>query len=438
MRPILFMFVGFLCVSSCIANSSILNGLDISPSKNGVFVTKGECLINGKRIVVKNDTNLKVDFAEAVSIADEPTILSVCIPQDYWGGTRLKGPDGFDTNARDAYNPNTVVLRRKPYGKPLVINEDFRVSDDFGMLGLTEKAAALEGETLYVSYSYSLLRIDSVEVTQQGEVIIKKGKSDVSTPAAPPVIKQNLRLANIYIPYRSTSVEMDEIYPILESAEEAKTLSKPGLIPETMKKLKSGKKVKIVTWGDSVTAGGNASSVDAAYPMTFINMLKEKYPNAELENISVGASGSRNWLYPDKFYFNDKCDFNRIINAKPDLVTIEFVNDAPMTYEEFKFTYDDIMSRLKALNAECILITPHFTAPYLMPQTEMRGKENRPYVKWLREYAKEHNIALADASARWEHLWKEGIPYITLLDNSINHPNDYGHKMFAEELIKCF
>ena len=48
------------------------------------------------------------------------------------------------------------------------------------------------------------------------------------------------------------------------------------------------------------------------------------------------------------------------------------------------------------------------------------------------------SIALADAAARWGHLWKEGLPYLTLLHNTINHPDDRGHRLFAEELWKCF
>jgi hypothetical protein len=56
----------------------------------------------------------------------------------------------------------------------------------------------------------------------------------------------------------------------------------------------------------------------------------------------------------------------------------------------------------------------------------------------LRDYAAKHNLALADASARWEHLWREGLPYVTLLRNGINHPDDRGHAMFADELMKCF
>jgi hypothetical protein len=56
----------------------------------------------------------------------------------------------------------------------------------------------------------------------------------------------------------------------------------------------------------------------------------------------------------------------------------------------------------------------------------------------LRNIANEKKTGLADASRRWEHLTGEGLPYTTLLYNNINHPDDRGHLIFAEELMKFF
>jgi hypothetical protein len=47
----------------------------------------------------------------------------------------------------------------------------------------------------------------------------------------------------------------------------------------------------------------------------------------------------------------------------------------------------------------------------------------RPYVKALRQFAAESGIALAEGSLRYGRLWRQGIPYSTLMMNSINHPN---------------
>ena len=69
-------------------------------------------------------------------------------------------------------------------------------------------------------------------------------------------------------------------------------------------------------------------------------------------------------------------------------------------------------------------------------QTKRRQDANGRIVRFLT--GERYDYALADATARWEHLWKEGIPYVTLLRNGINHPDDRGHALFADELMGCF
>ena len=59
-------------------------------------------------------------------------------------------------------------------------------------------------------------------------------------------------------------------------------------------------------------------------------------------------------------------------------------------------------------------------------------------MEFLRKFAAEHQVALADVSRRWEHLEVEGIPYIALLHNGINHPDDRGHELFVKELLTFF
>jgi len=204
--------------------------------------------------------------------------------------------------------------------------------------------------------------------------------------------------------------------------------------------------VTIVCLGDSVTAGGNASKPETRYVDVFTAGLRERFPQAKIDvqNISAGGSNSRQWLFPEKFPYkglhgaNNPARFDRVIAAKPDLVTIEFVNDAGLNAKGVEDAYGEILKRLEPLGTEVILITPHFTMWKMMGFTSMRESEKRPYVLALRDFATHHHLGLADASARWEHLAKEGLPYLTLLDNTINHPDDRGHRLFAEELWKCF
>ena len=52
-------------------------------------------------------------------------------------------------------------------------------------------------------------------------------------------------------------------------------------------------------------------------------------------------------------------------------------------------------------------------------------------------FADRQGHALADAAARWRHLYREGIPYFALFANAYNHPNAFGHGLFVEEILRC-
>jgi lysophospholipase L1-like esterase len=135
-----------------------------------------------------------------------------------------------------------------------------------------------------------------------------------------------------------------------------------------------------------------------------------------------------------------KYDFKRdVLDPKPDLVTIEFVNDAFWKGDALKKHYTKIRELLQGNGSEIILITPHFVRPDWMGVTNIKFDDDpRPYVQGLREFARENRLPVADASLYWGHLWREGIPYMTLLGNSINHPDERGHRFFADALMGVF
>jgi hypothetical protein len=63
-------------------------------------------------------------------------------------------------------------------------------------------------------------------------------------------------------------------------------------------------------------------------------------------------------------------------------------------------------------------------------------EDPRPYVHFLRRFAAARGVALADAARRWGRLWRQGIPYTTLLLNAINHPDERGMRVFADSAIR--
>jgi len=425
--------------------TSGLRAVEITVEGGSVVVAAGKSEVLGQAVSVAQKTVLSVEAAPILEARDEALVLSVDKPAGFSDGTRLKAVKTHDVNARGALVKGSLEIRRSKGGDLLKEGDDYLVDSDWAHVGLGPKTQVTVKDTVYASYQYSKLRLDTVQVSAAGAVTLKKGEPHISVPVPPVADAGQVAVAHVFVSYSDTEAKADQIYPILESASQAVTGSTAGRIPKTLAKLKAGQPVKIVSWGDSVTGGGNASKPEFRYVDVFAAGLKTRFPQAQIDvqNISAGGSNSRQWLSPEQYPYGgltgdaNPARFENVINAKPDLVTIEFVNDAPLKPEQVEVSYNEILSRLPA-GTEVILITPHYTMWSMMGFSDMRGVEKRPYMLALREFATKKNIALADASARWEHLWKEGLPYLTLLDNTINHPDDRGHRLFAEELWKCF
>ena len=442
----LLLATSVMAVAAELRNPHVRNGLGLTAQGASVAVAVGECEIGGQRVKVAA-TILPVAAAPIVTATnDAPYLLSADKPEGFFKGTHLRGLNARDVNACGALITDSLEVRRASDGQVLKLGADYLLDPAWGHIGIGPQSCVTTNEPVTATYKYSLLRMDTIQVASEGKVSLKAGTPHISAPEPPVADAGCLALAHVFASYRDTTVSQDRIYVIAETPEQAVTGSTPGRIPKTLARLKSGAPVTIVCWGDSVTAGGNASVPEKRYVDVFEAGLRERFPQAQftVKNISVGGSRSLNWLHPDKFPFKNQvgtaspCQFQRVLDAKPGLVTIEFVNDAGLTPADVEKTYTEIMQRLQPLGAELLLITPHYTMLKSMGFQQMREPDRRPYVLALRKFSDQHHIALADASARWEHLWKEGLPYLTLLHNTINHPDDRGHRLFAEEMWKCF
>ena len=362
---------------------------------------------------------------------------------DRWrGGNHLKKiqfnqPLGGNTVYR-ALQPGSLVVFQGE--RKLEEGKDYVVDYPWGKFCLGPDPSVKAGDIVTVSYRYRHRRVDSLVKDEQGQERIVKGKPDLSVPVPPPIPEDAVLIANLFVDFDCDGTQ-PEVYPL--GAAPVRPSTTRDRIPRTLAKLRAGQEVVVACWGDSVTNGGNATPGND-YVSVFRRMLQAKFPKAKVRVLLIaeGGSNSLNWLYPEKHKFRDRsdiCTWNRIAKEEPDLVTLEFVNDAGLQGASFARIYGDILQRVTALDAELILITPHFTMPEMMKFDSVRNaRENRKYVSELEQFATEHNLGLADASARWENLESQGIPYITLLKNSINHPDDRGHLLFVEELMKNF
>jgi lysophospholipase L1-like esterase len=424
----------------------LLSGLCIADDQNDIAMPQTAIINASKTFVVENTgrdlCTMAVDSAQIIEVKGEKLQLSIQKPDSWKTGTKLSqiqtlGP-GKGITAIGSVDPNSIVVRFN--GMMLRRGQDYLLDTSWGVLGIGTQPRVTIDDVVEVDYRYSLRRVDSYVVDANGNHSVVKGVSDLTVPQPPILAASQKRVANIFVDYFSDG-KTAEVFPITQLHD--KTQTTISRIPKTLAKLQAGQEVKIVCWGDSVTEGGDASSPEKFYPAVFEQKLKEKFPKAliKVTTVAVGGSSSRQWLYPDEFKAPSRpedCRWDRVVQGSPDLVTIEFVNDAGFTAAEFERAYVDILKRCKIVGAEVIFITPHFTLPSWMGFSGLKEDENRPYVKMLKQFADIQKVAIADVSTRWENLHKHGIPYVTLLKNGVNHPDDRGHLIFAEELVKCF
>lgn len=414
-------------------NPSIISGLEISADGDLLTITPGVCRIDDRTVNVANATTIRVPRSRSVPVKEEEYVLSSDKPNAWISGTHLKGCLAAYTAMPDCLVPGSVVVKL-PDGTVMQRDKDYRLDEKWASLGRIEGGRIAKDAKVLVNYRIGLMRLDSIVVDGAGKISLLPGdsaKKDIAPPSTP---AGSLAIANIFMPAHSENVETWQIFPIIGPFAEPtneEIARRAALVPNTLAKLRAGQSVTIVTWGDSVTVGGDASTPARRFANLFITRLEDRFPKARITliNAGIGATATPGRLPALK---------KEVLDYHPDLVTIEFVNDMGLPDDLIRANYKSAFEQIRAAGAEIILITPHFTMPDMMSKQHPRGGETRRTVDVLREIAAQYHVALADTSLRWAHLDEQGIPYIALLDNGINHPDDRGHEMFVKDLMTFF
>lgn len=414
-----------------------------------VEVSPGTVRWGERAATVAAATRLTVRPAERVTVRDERYAeLPVFNAQaaGWLKGARLAGLVTQETTAAGMLDPATVRLKPdRREVQPFVLGQDYQLDPVWATIGRLPGGAIQAGQAVFADYAYSLSRLDRLVVNAAGAVLLKPGQPHLATPHPPPLAAEEIPLANVYVPGRLERLSDENLFPIeLAEATVAVPPGQPSVaelcLPRTLAKLRAGEPVTIVAWGDSVTAGGGVGGAQELwYQYRFLALLRERFPQAAITLHTAAWPGGNSRGYLDS-PAGSQYDFQRdVLDRKPDLVTIEFVNDAYLDEDRTQTHYAEILERLKPAEPEVILITPHFVRPDWMGVNTLKvDADPRPYVAGLRRFAAEHHLALADASRRWAHLWREGLPYLTLLANCINHPDERGHEIFAQVLMELF
>jgi acyl-CoA thioesterase I len=197
-------------------------------------------------------------------------------------------------------------------------------------------------------------------------------------------------------------------------------------VEKTRQDLESGCNVTIVAFGDSITAG---YCVRRSFPSIWKALLAEKYPEARVEMINSGICGDTSM---DGLARLDWA----ALSYEPDLVTINFgINDCVLGLglEEFEMNFVKMVRRIRAgPNSEVLLLSsqPLETPPYDIMV--------RDYYQAVERVAREMNVGFVDVCGAWMRAVRAGTPLGSLILPGLDHPNEAGYRIIAEELMWLF
>jgi len=362
-------------------------------------------------------------------------------------GARLQQLVAQETTTPYLLDPASLVVRAgaDEASETFRLGEDYQADLDWGTIGRVAGSRIGENQPVFVSYRYAPLRLDALVLTRDGKVVLRRGESRASAVRPPNTTAGEQRLANIWLPGRVAKLAPEHVFTILESVYPEPPKPKPApaekLVPKALAKLRSGEKLRILAWGDSVTVGTYVPDpARERWQEQFVSRLRARFPKANIELVTEAWGGRNTGSYLAEPPGSEHNYGEKVLGAKPDLIVSEFVNDAGLNPQQVEERYSALLRDFHGIGAEWIILTPHYVRPDWMGLNRERDidADPRPYVTGLREFTARHQVALADASLRYGRLWRQGLPYSTLMLNSINHPDARGMQLFADSLMELF
>lgn len=204
----------------------------------------------------------------------------------------------------------------------------------------------------------------------------------------------------------------------------------PKALPRSIGKLLNKQPLSIVVLGDSISSGCNASGwaegapFQPPYPELLRRYLETRCQGkVTVQNLSVGGTDTR-WALTM---------IDKVVEPKPDLVIVAFgMNDsAGRSAKEYQANTEAVMDKIREWlpDVEFILVA------------SMLG--NRDWTRLKQELFPQYRdalaglcrpgVAVADLTAIWTGFLELKRDW-DQTGNGVNHPNDFGHRVYAQVL----
>ena len=204
-----------------------------------------------------------------------------------------------------------------------------------------------------------------------------------------------------------------------------------GRLKGTIGKLKAKQAVTIALSGDSISEGYNASEYSKAppfmppYPTLLAAQLEQTYgTKVAMHNHAVAGWSSGQGVN----------DLDTLLKIKPDLIVIAYgMNDVGRRNPQaFKANVETMLRRISEANpaTEVILVSTMTGNPDWVATPPEMFSAYRDALATLEG----PGVAFADVTSVWQRLMKRKR-HIDVTGNGVNHPNDYGHRVYAQTIL---
>jgi len=203
------------------------------------------------------------------------------------------------------------------------------------------------------------------------------------------------------------------------------------LLPKTIARLKAGEAFTLGVSGDSISTGLDASGLFQAPP------LQPGYPDlvaAQLQATCGSKVTLKNRAVSGWSIVNGLNDLDKLLAEKPQLIIVAYgMNDVGRRHPEwFREQTKAFIDRVHAADStiELILVAPMLgNSEWVHTPRDMFAK----YRDQLRSLTSP-GVALADVTLAWELMLKHKHD-LDLTGNGLNHPNDFGHRLYAQTVL---
>jgi acyl-CoA thioesterase-1 len=189
--------------------------------------------------------------------------------------------------------------------------------------------------------------------------------------------------------------------------------------------------VNIIFHGHSVPAGyrdNHEVHTLESYPNLVLKKLKAKYPYAPV-NVIITAIGGENAVKGETRFAED------VLQKKPDVILIDYaLNDRGVGLEKSREAWEKMIQAALKQHIKVILLTP---SPDQRNDIIAPNNELEQHATQIRMLAQKYHVALVDPFILFQKIIKDGGKISDYMA-SVNHPNDKGHEIISDEIMKWF